>query len=89
MKWSVPSALRTNTAYQWTILFVMVMGYTILMTLLCFRKYYAFEYTDFDLAIFNQALWNTLHGSFMESSLRHGMYFKDHFSPILLLILPL
>jgi uncharacterized membrane protein len=88
MKWPVPAILRAKPAFEWTILFLMVIGYVILMTLLCFRKYHAYEYTDFDLAIFDQALWNTLHGRFMESTLRYGIYFKDHFSPVLLLMLP-
>lgn len=42
-----------------------------------------------DLAIFNQTLWSTLHGRFMQSSLLGYSYLGDHMSPILLLVLPL
>ena len=55
---------------------------------LCTVRYAGFGYSDFDLAIFDQAMWNTLHGRFMDSSIRHVMLFGDHFAPILLLLLP-
>ncbi len=43
----------------------------------------------FDLAIFDQAVWNTLHGKFLWSSIKgHICVLGDHFSPILLLYVP-
>ena len=58
-----------------------------------------FHTYDYDLAIFNQVSWNTLHGNFMYSSIREstyerdgvrrrvGLYFKDH-SPHSVVLLP-
>lgn len=44
-----------------------------------------------DLSIAEQALWNTLHGRFMASTIEPGVtnYFGDHFEAILLFLLPL
>ena len=41
-----------------------------------------------DLAIFNQLMWNTLHGDFLYSSIRDGVILKDHLFLILLPLLP-
>ena len=76
------------------ILYVVVFGYT------SYMKYQTFSYYDFDLAIFNQVTWNTLHGDFMYSSIREnvynfdgtvkpvGIFFKEHVPVILLFFLP-
>lgn len=50
-------------------------------------KYIYFSYTDFDLAIYNQTLWTTLHGQFLNSSIARGIIFTDHFSPVLIIYL--
>lgn len=43
-------------------------------------------HSSFDMAIFVQAIWNTLHGSFLYSSIKGGIcLLADHFSPILAL----
>ncbi len=45
--------------------------------------------SGFDLAIFDQAVWNTLHGKFLWSSIKgHICLLGDHMSPILLLYVP-
>ena len=45
--------------------------------------------SGFDLAIFDQAIWNTLHGKFLFSSIKgHICLLGDHMSPILLLYVP-
>lgn len=57
-------------------------------------RHWTFHSTASDLAVFDQVLWNTVHGRFMESTLSLARcephsFFGDHFSPALLLILPL
>lgn len=54
-----------------------------------FVRQLALETRAFDLGIFSQALWNTLHGDWFQSSIKGGMNIMgDHFSPILLLLAP-
>ena len=52
-------------------------------------KYHNFNYFDFDLAIFSNAMWNTAHGNFMFTEIRAGCYFKDHVPVILLALVPI
>lgn len=61
---------------------------------LALLRHWAFHSTASDLAVFDQVLWNTIHGRFMESTMSLARcephsFFGDHFSPALLLILPL
>ena len=56
-------------------------------------RHWTFHSTASDLAVFDQVLWNTVHGHFMESTLSLAQcvphsFFGDHFSPVLLLIIP-
>jgi uncharacterized membrane protein len=56
-------------------------------------RHWTFHSTASDLAVFDQVLWNTIHGRFMESTLSLARcephsFFGDHFSPALLLLLP-
>jgi len=67
---------------------------TVLFGALALLRHWTFHSTASDLAVFDQVLWNTLHGRFMESTLSLARcvphsFFGDHFSPALLLILPL
>ena len=66
----------------------------ILFGALALVRHWSFHSTASDLAVFDQVLWNTIHGRFMESTLSLANcvphhFFGDHFSPALLLILPL
>jgi uncharacterized membrane protein len=77
-----------------SLLYIIIYGY------ICCAKYESFSYYDYDLAIFNQVSWNTLHGNFMYSTIREGVYekngiqkriglfFKEHATPALLFFLP-
>jgi len=57
---------------------------------LCVLKWRALGYDDFDLAIFDQAVWNTAHlNGFFETSIRSGSLFTDHVPLILLGAVPL
>ena len=60
---------------------------------LALLRHWTFHSTASDLAVFDQVLWNTIHGRFMESTLSLARcephsFFGDHFSPALLLLLP-
>jgi uncharacterized membrane protein len=66
----------------------------ILFGALALVRHWSFHSTASDLAVFDQVLWNTINGRFMESTLSLARcvphsFFGDHFSPALLLILPL
>ena len=55
--------------------------------------YRSFKLFTWDLGIFNQALWNTLHGKFLYYTAepyytRTGCFLGTHFSPIILFVLP-
>ncbi len=65
----------------------------ILFGALALVRHWTFHSTASDLAVFDQVLWNTIHGRFMESTLSLARcdphsFFGDHFSPALLLLLP-
>ena len=63
----------------------LIISYIAIFFAVCLIKYLYFGYFDFDLAIYNQTMWSTLHGQFLSSSIARGIIFTDHFSPILLL----
>ncbi|MFA5339543.1 MAG: DUF2079 domain-containing protein [Candidatus Omnitrophota bacterium] len=65
----------------------LIISYIALFFVICLIKYLYFGYFDFDLAIYNQSMWNTLHGRFLDSSIARGIIFTDHFSPILIIYL--
>jgi len=76
------SALDAKASFIVTCL---IISYIALFFAVCLIKYLYFGYFDFDLAIYNQTMWSTLHGQFLSSSIARGIIFTDHFSPILLL----
>ena len=66
---------------------------TILFGALALLRHWTFHSTASDLAVFDQVLWNTVHGRFMESTISLARcephsFFGDHFSPALLLLVP-
>jgi uncharacterized membrane protein len=71
----------------------MVFIYFVVFGSLSLVRHWAFHSMALDLGVFDQVLWNTVHGRFMESTLSlercdpHS-FFLDHFSPALLLIVP-
>ncbi len=63
--------------------------YAAMMTVVGFERHLALETRAFDLGIFAQAVWNTLHGDFLFSSIKENInLLGDHISPILLLVVP-
>lgn len=72
----------------------LVATYAILFGALSLIRHWSFHSTGLDLGVFDQVVWNTSQGRFMESTLSldrcvpHS-FFGDHFSPILLALVPL
>ena len=79
--------------YEGRFALAMVALYVAFFGSLSLARHWAFHSTALDLGVFDQVLWNTVHGRFMESTLSlercdpHS-FFLDHFSPALLLIVP-
>ena len=64
---------------------VFFMIYAAMMVGVGFERQLALETRAFDLGIFAQAVWNTLHGDFLFSSIKENINLMgDHVSPILL-----
>lgn len=76
-------------------LFIAIFMYTIVFSIVEIIIYRSFRIFTWDLGIFNQALWNTLHGKFLYYTSETGIYTRTgcflaaHFSPTILLALPL
>lgn len=69
------------SGFQWTMILFAVLSMTWTVSS-CLR--HEVFHTSFDMAIFVQAIWNTLHGAFLYSSIKGGIcILADHFSPIL------
>jgi uncharacterized membrane protein len=72
----------------------LVVVYVLLFGALSLIRHWSFHSTGLDLGVFDQVVWNTSQGRFMESTLSldrcvpHS-FFGDHFSPILLALVPL
>lgn len=65
-----------------------IAGYAFLLGWIGQAKYRAFGYTDFDLAVHAQSVWNILHGS-MDSSILGIPFLGNHMALILYLVAPL
>ncbi len=74
------------SAQHWLTGFILF--YIIVVGALVSYKYYVLGYNALDLSIINQAFYNTAHGAPFASSIHPSSYLGDHFSPILLLLLP-
>lgn len=75
---------KHSQRYLWGSIVVFIL----LFSFLVLKKYYYFGYNIADLAIFNQTFWNTINGRWFEETITLNNYFADHFSPILVLLLP-
>ncbi len=70
------------------ILYLSIIIYIILFSFLSLKKYYIFGYNAFDLAIFNQVFYNTIHGDWFAGTVNLNIYLADHFTPIIIFLLP-
>jgi len=72
-----------------SLVFCFFVLYASMMAIVGFERQLALETRAFDLGIFAQAVWNTLQGDFLFSSLKENIVLLgDHVSPILLMITP-
>ncbi len=71
------------------ILWLAIITYAVIFSLLTLKKLDLFLYNAYDLAIFNQVFWNTLHGDWLNMTINANSYLADHFTPILFLFLPI
>ena len=67
--------------------------YFALYSLLSLLRHATYHSFGFDLGLYDQVFWNTVHGRWWESTMSLGLphphsYFGDHFSPIFFAILP-
>ncbi|MFQ5915386.1 MAG: DUF2079 domain-containing protein [Nitrospinota bacterium] len=88
--------IRVLTAlWVWTVrkgppfLYAFIAGSGLLLAGVSLLRHLSFH-TGYDLSIFSQAYWNTVHGDFLFSSIKGGMVlWGDHINPIVLGLLPL
>jgi uncharacterized membrane protein len=85
----LPGFLRWCTRFGLVVVLVLAVAYAASFCAISHAKYRHYDYSDFDLAIFSNAMWNTVHGDFMFTEIRAGCYFKDHVPAILVLLVPL
>jgi uncharacterized membrane protein len=72
---------------------IAILAYTAIFSIVEIIIYRSFRIFTWDLGIFNQAFWNTLHGRLLYYTTepfytKTGCFLAAHFSPILLLVLP-
>jgi uncharacterized membrane protein len=63
--------------------------WTVLFFLYCCAKLASLRYTMVDTGVVESALWNTLQGRVLESTISRGSFLNVHFSPSLILLVPL
>lgn len=63
--------------------------YTVLFSLIALGRHYSMAIGAYDLGIFTQSFWNTLHsGGFLFNQMEAKSHFGFHFSPIILACMP-
>ena len=70
---------------------LMIMCYTVIMSIVTIIRHYTFFSAAWDLGIFNQAFWSTLHGRFFYYDVEPWFgecFFGVHFSPIIIFLVP-
>jgi uncharacterized membrane protein len=86
---------RANAKRRWTHLwtqygpFLLAALFALVFFGLMVQKHDAFNTRTYDLARFDQAIWNTLHGRFLFSSILNMSILGNHFSPFMALLSPL
>jgi uncharacterized membrane protein len=63
--------------------------FAVAFSVLLIRKHDSFHTRVYDLARFDQAIWNTLHGRFLFSTILNYSILGNHFSPYMALLSPL
>jgi len=86
-------ALANRIAAMPGLVYLLTAVWALMLIAVAIQRHLAFD-DNGDLAIFDQAFWNTTHGVFLRSSLipeRSGeiILFADHFDPLQLALIPL
>ena len=74
--------------HSFLFLVIAVIIYIISFSFLTLKKLDYFAYNNFDLAIFNQVFFNTIHGRWLEMTVNLNNYIADHFTPFIIFLLP-
>ena len=70
------------------IIAILIIVYLVFAFSICLFKYQTFKYNALDLAIFNQVFYNSSLGNLFNFTIHPTSYLGDHFTPIILLLLP-
>lgn len=89
MSSGVKKILKTVIKKQYLIIIFAIILYFIVFSYISVWKYQNFQYNSMDLAIINQAFFNSTQGDWLASSIHPPSYLGDHFTPILFLLLPI
>jgi uncharacterized membrane protein len=85
-------ANQRKRVWQWWVnygAYVLAAGFCVVSATLLCQKHDAFNTRTYDLARFDQAIWNTLHGRFLFSTIGNHSVLGNHFSPLMALLSPL
>src|SRR3989338_8810486 len=78
-----------DTFRRHIVLGILIILYVLIFGIFASFRHYNFETQAWDMGIFTQTFWNTVHGRFMENTLEEiPNHFGVHFSPALLLLVP-
>jgi uncharacterized membrane protein len=80
-----------NTSRPDRVAYILILLFILVFTLLSFGRHDSQKSYLNDLGVYDQAIWNTLHGHFLEASaimVAEKNYLAAHFSPILLFFVP-
>ncbi len=82
-------ALAPRTANR--VFFLLALTYVLVFGTLSLLRHDSFHSGGYDLGVFDQTIWNSLHGRLLERSITidASISLAEHFSPILLALVPL
>ncbi|UCC52753.1 MAG: DUF2079 domain-containing protein, partial [Anaerolineaceae bacterium] len=83
------AAGRLNQLWQDYGIYALALLFTTVITIFLVNKHNAFNTRTYDFARFSQAIWNTLDGRFLISSIDGRSILGNHFSPYMALLSPL
>ena len=80
---------KKDSKKRFVILLLLTGYYCIVMGMFVIKRHFGFQTNAYDLGLFDQILWNSAHGNILISSLKGNVtYLTDHFSPILIVLVP-
>jgi len=80
---------RTSERWGHAAAILLAALFTVLSSALMILKHDTFNTRTYDLARFDQAIWNTLHGRFLFSTILNQSILGNHFSPYMAALSPL